>query len=556
MNLSIFASEYRKTDTSKRSRLNGSAAVVGLSAGALGWSGLALASSDEARLQTVLLPDHYSLQEDGVVVFSLTTGEQMTLSEDQYVILDGGLLLIVDELAQNAMTQLPVMGTLRTELFMEFQPVRSPDGSIVEASDAQPLWTGEEAAPRLFEQVDIQRFELAQNGSEAETQSETNIVSVAAGGLSLAGLSLASGIIGTEPEAAAEEEEPLAPAAPSEYLSNTMFQALTPATARAFTGSAGDSFIGYSSASTTTPDALVDAGKGAGNSATFNMSAGGDNFFVAGNDAASYSGSIAYTGGSGDDSLTFGTYLAYSDGTATFNMSAGGDNSFVAGNHAAIDSGSIAYTGGSGDDSLTFGTYLAEDDGTATFNMSAGGDNSFVAGNNAAGFSGSIAYTGGSGNDSLTFGEDLAYDDGTATFDMSAGGNNTLVADDDAASYSGSIAYTGGSGDDSLTFGDKLAYNNGTATLDLGDDTAADIVTFLGTIGDSGGSVTIQNFNFNHDTIDVPATVTATSAEITDASGDLTWTDIGGSHTIVFEGIGTGGSGVQATSAQLLADII
>jgi len=281
--------------------------------------------------------------------------------------------------------------------------------SIVEASDAQPLWTGEEAAPRLFEQVDIQRFELAQNGSEAETQSETNIVSVAAGGLSLAGLSLASGIIGTEPEAAAEEEEPLAPAAPSEYLSNTMFQALTPATARAFTGSAGDSFIGYSSASTTTPDALVDAGKGAGNSATFNMSAGGDNFFVAGNDAASFSGSIAYTGGSGNDSLTFG---------------------------------------------------------------------------------------------------------------------------------------------------DKLAYNNGTATLDLGDDTAADIVTFLGTIGDSGGSVTIQNFNFNHDTIDVPATVTATSAEITDASGDLTWTDIGGSHTIVFEGIGTGGSGVQATSAQLLADII
>ena len=271
------------------------------------------------------------------------------------------------------------------------------------------MWTGEEAAPRLFEQVDIQRFELAQNGSEAETQSETNIVSGAAGGLSLAGHSLASGIIGTEPEAAAEEEEPLAPAAPSEYLSNTMFQALTPATARAFTGSAGDSFIGYSSASTTTPDALVDAGKGAGNSATFNMSAGGDNFFVAGNDAASFSGSIAYTGGSGNDSLTFG---------------------------------------------------------------------------------------------------------------------------------------------------DKLAYNNGTATLDLGDDTAADIVTFLGTIGDSGGSVTIQNFNFNHDTIDVPATVTATSAEITDASGDLTWTDIGGSHTIVFEGIGTGGSGVQATSAQLLADII
>ena len=512
MNLSIFASEYRKTNTSKRSLLNGSAAVVGLSAGALGWSGLALASGDEARLQTVLLPDHYSLQEDGVVVFSLTTGEQMTLSEDQYVILDGGLLLIVDELAQNAMTQLPVMGALRTELFMEFQPVRSPDGSIVEASDAQPLWTGEEAAPRLFEQVDIQRFELAQNGSEAETQSETNIVSVAAGGLSLAGLSLASGIIGTEPEAAAEEEEPLAPApalaAPSEYLSNAMFQALTPTTptnARAFTGSAGDSFIGYTAANSTAQDALIDAGRGGGNSATFDMSAGGDNTFVAGDDAARSGGSIAYTGGPGDDSLTFGDNLAYT--------------------------------------------------GIATFDMALGGNNTFVAGNSAAASTSSLSYRGGAGNDSLTFGDDLNYHGYvTVIFNMSLGGNNTLVAGENAASAAGSIAYTGGAGDDSLTFGDDLAFGNGTVTLDLGDDTAADTVTFLGSIGESGGSVTIQNFNFNHDTIDVPGTAAAGTITPTNSGKDLTWS-AGGAHTIIFEEIGPSGTGVMATTTQLLADI-
>ena len=468
MNSPIFASEYWKMNTSKRSLLNGSAAVVGLSAGALGWSGLALASSEEARLQTVLLPDHYFLQEDGVVVFSLTTGEQMTLSEDQYVILDGGLLLIVDELAQNAMTQLPVMGALRTELFMEFQPVRSPDGGIVEASDAQPLWTGEEAAPRLFEQVDIQRFELAQNGSESETQSETNSVSVAAGGLSLAGLSLASGIIGTEPEAAAEEEEPSAPApapapapaAPSEYLSNTMFQALTPTNtnARAFTGSAGDSFIGYSSASTTTPDALVEAGKGAGNSATFDMTAGGDNLLLAGDDAARSSGSLSYRGGSGDDSLTFGTFLAQ-DGSATFDMSAGGNNTLVAGTTAASSPGSS----GSG----------------------AGG---------AASNAGSISYEGGSGDDSLTFGNFLAFDSGNATFNMSAGGNNTLVAEDFAASI-GSISYEGGSGDDSLTFGFYLAAFSGTATFDLGSDSAIDTVTFEGSVAPYSGNVSIRNFD-------------------------------------------------------------
>jgi len=163
MNLPIRTSDFRKTNSNKSSLLNGSAALTGLSAGALGWSGLAQASSEEARLQTVLLPDHYSLQEDGVVVFSLTTGEQMTLSEDQYVILEDGLLLIVDELAQNAMTQLPVMGVMRTQLLNEIQPVRSPDGSIVEASSAKPLWSGEGDAPRLFEQIDMQRYDIAQS---------------------------------------------------------------------------------------------------------------------------------------------------------------------------------------------------------------------------------------------------------------------------------------------------------------------------------------------------------------------------------------------------------
>ena len=95
----------------------------------------------------------------------------MTLSEDQYVILEDGLLLVTDELAQNAVTQLPVMGALRTELFMEFQPVRSPDGSIVEASSAKPLWSGEGDAPRLFEQIDMQRYDIAQSNDTDDLDS-------------------------------------------------------------------------------------------------------------------------------------------------------------------------------------------------------------------------------------------------------------------------------------------------------------------------------------------------------------------------------------------------
>ncbi|MDA9176398.1 hypothetical protein N9O95_04875, partial [Alphaproteobacteria bacterium] len=61
----------------------------------------------------------------------------------------------------------------------------------------------------------------------------------------------------------------------------------------------------------------------------------------------------------------------------------------------------------------------------------------------------------------------------------------------------------------------------------------------------------------NHDTIDLPVGVSAVTGEITSTNGDvdLTWTDSGGEHTIVFEGIGTSGSGVMATTTQLLADI-
>ena len=61
-------------------------------------------------------------------------------------------------------------------------------------------------------------------------------------------------------------------------------------------------------------------------------------------------------------------------------MALGGNNTFVAGNYAASSNGSFSYTGGSGEDSLTFGDNFAGDNGTATFDMSLGGDNTLVFG--------------------------------------------------------------------------------------------------------------------------------------------------------------------------------
>ena len=177
---------------------------------------MAQAAGDESGPQTLLLPDHYRLFEDGVVIFQLEGGEELSLNPDQYLILQDGLLLITDELAQASMQSLPVMGSIRAQLTSELQPVRSPDGSVVLASDASPLWSGDGPAPRLFEEVDIERFELAQN--EQDTQSEaspSDLPGIAGTGLSLAALGLVSGVFQSAPDEIEEVDAEVAtPSAP------------------------------------------------------------------------------------------------------------------------------------------------------------------------------------------------------------------------------------------------------------------------------------------------------------------------------------------------------
>ena len=153
---------------------------------------------------------------------------------------------------------------------------------------------------------------------------------------------------------------------------------------------------------------MTAVGKGSGSVATFDMSAGGNNYFVAADDAGASSGSISYTGGSGDDSLTFGKNLA-SQGNATFDMRAGGNNTLVVEDSATAafwtahgSSGSLSYTGGAGNDNITINGAGLGVGGTATFDMSAGGNNTFVTGDSAASSNISFVYTGGSGTDSLT----------------------------------------------------------------------------------------------------------------------------------------------------------
>ena len=169
-------------------RNSGLTTMLGLSSAAIGWSNLSSASDGQSKLQTLMLPGSYTFLEDGTVVFSLETGEQLALLSDQYVILEGGLLMIVDELAQDAMAALPIMGSLRTQLLSEVQPVRSPDGTIVETSDRQPLWSGDGPTPRLFEEINVERYEIAQTQVEEDDNDEALLLGAA--GSTLAGLGL------------------------------------------------------------------------------------------------------------------------------------------------------------------------------------------------------------------------------------------------------------------------------------------------------------------------------------------------------------------------------
>ena len=313
-------------------------------------------------------------------------------------------------------------------------------------------------------------------------------------------------------------------------------------------------------------DSVSFQGIGIGGSATFDMSLGGNNFFngsMIGRNATPYSASttLSYMGGPDDD------VIVMEDGgrtgsSVTFDLSLGGDNRLELNPTQRFHD--ISYVGGRDSDSISIGgPNIGDLCLTGTFDMSLGGNNTVVGPSDLQDGSQSrireFSYVGGSGEDSLTFGGQLAYQTGLVTFDMSLGGNNTLVVGQAGASSWGTINYIGGNGSDDLTFGDRLAMNFGSVALDLGSDIVADVVTFeglIGTHGNSPGSVTIQNFDFNADIVNVSAGVSASVSEITDADGNLTWSDSDGLHTIVFEGIGTGGSGTLATAAQLVDAIV
>lgn len=145
--------------------LKSSASALGLVAGAIGWSGLAKAASEETLPETLSLPDHYHLGDDGVAVFKFETGEELSLTPDQYLILQDGLVLITDELAQASIYSMPVMGSVEAQLLSDLDPIATAESTVAMASPAQTLSVSMDQSPRLSEQVEFQSYQVAQSSN-------------------------------------------------------------------------------------------------------------------------------------------------------------------------------------------------------------------------------------------------------------------------------------------------------------------------------------------------------------------------------------------------------
>lgn len=346
--------------------------ALGLAAGALGWSGLAHAASEEAPNGVLLSPDHYRLMDDGVVVFKLENGEAFRLTAEQYLIMNDGLLLITDELAQASFQNFPVMGMERVQLL-------SDTTAVMEATPAQALSIEQGTAPRLSADIDFARYDIAQaavvepEDSEASKLTPPLSAALPAIGLTVfaarrseaeAETSTAGTVTPTPSSATTPPSTAPSVGGSAEFRTDAMVNSAT-----SINGGAVDYFLGYTAASTQANLSLLTSlGSPHPNQAIIDLSGGGDNYVRAGSMVAGGAGYLNYTGGPGIDDLSFTNMLAYT-GTATFSMGAGGLNTFVAGTSAAISAGFLTYSGGAGTDDITIGDKAAANAGNIAIDL-------------------------------------------------------------------------------------------------------------------------------------------------------------------------------------------
>jgi len=486
----------------------------------------------------MLLPEHYELMDDGVVVFKLENGESLSLTADHYLIMEDGLLLVTDELALASVDSLPVMGSIRAQLLSDIPSVATIDDTVAEATPSQALAITQGTAPRLSEQVDLQTYEIAQS-SDGTSNEVREAVAV--------GLTVSPGAMVLLSMLMTEGEQP------PEFWSDSM---VANSASTAITGSGVDSYLGYTSASTTAVDWLSNVGRGTGNVATFDMSAGGDNYGQFGEYAGGDGGSLKYIGGPGNDVLTFDEYYGEDGGTIDIDLSAGGDNSLTfydEGSEGAL----FTVVMGDGDDRINFADTSEALDELGELNIDMGGGNNyFFGGGDFLEYGDSYqtgAYTlkAGNGNDTFIFEQDPLTDGGSLTIDLGNGENSLTFLDGGPEDDGVVFAYIGGNGRDTIKISDDFGQSDiSSVSLDLGADVAEDTIHL--SVGgedtefgeDASDPVQIINFDPDHDMIFIPGYASTASFTLAAANGgaDTLITTPSGSNEFfaLFSGVTTG----------------
>ena len=182
----------------------------------MGFLGNSVATADD--LQTIIPPQFYQQTDDGQVVLATTDGQKVILGESQYLILEDGLLIITDELAQNTLNSLSVLGSFRSSDFTFPDAVSSSSGDIIETSSQQPVWSGDRPT---FQSLGVETYELAQNNSKPEgSESSSNGTGIGNAGLGAGfGFGLMGLFFGSEkteetPAATTSQETTPAPVTP------------------------------------------------------------------------------------------------------------------------------------------------------------------------------------------------------------------------------------------------------------------------------------------------------------------------------------------------------
>ena len=210
--MKLKAPVFRRLTKQRPNSLLSSASGLGLGVGFLANS---VAKADD--LQTIIPPQFYQQKDDGQVVLATTDGQRVIIGESQYLILEDGLLIITDELAQNTLNGVSVLGSFRSSDFSFPDPVYSSSGDIIETASDQPLWSGDRPS---FQSLGIETYELAQNSGDQEgSGSSSNGTGIGNAGLG-AGfgfglMGLINGIFGSEKPEETLAESTLQEAAPT-----------------------------------------------------------------------------------------------------------------------------------------------------------------------------------------------------------------------------------------------------------------------------------------------------------------------------------------------------